>query len=142
MNVSRIFFISCLLIYPLSGNGTDSTQAKDPKIAFMSALIPGGGQVYNGKLIKALSLLMLEGLAIQSWLENASLYEFYNPDDITTYPLRKHRYLEKRNKYAWWVGFIYVYGMIDAIVDAHLSPFNEIMSSPLEPESKIGEYNE
>ena len=50
--------------------------------------------------------------------------------------------IEKRNKYAWWVGFIYVYGMIDALVDAHLSPFTEVMGSSMGSEQKNGEENE
>ena len=60
----------------------------------------------------------------------------YNNYENNTYPLRKHRYLEKRNKYAWWIGFIYVYGMIDAVVDAHLHKFDHLMESPLESEKK------
>ena len=40
-------------------------------------------------------------------------------------------YLEKRNKYVWWIGFIYIYGLIDAIVDAHLHPFEDVMAEEL-----------
>ena len=138
MSIPCIFFIACLLC-PLFGDEIDSTQLKNPKIAFISAVIPGGGQIYNGKLFKALSLVVLEGMAYNSWLENSAIYKDYDTDD---YPLRKHRYLEKRNKYAWWVGFIYVYGMIDAVVDAHLSLFNDVMASPIELEPKSGEDNE
>ena len=138
MSILRIFFIACLL-YPLFGDQIDSTQLKKPEMAFRASVIPGGGQIYNGKFFKALSLALLEGMAYNSWLENAAIYKDYDTDD---YPLRKHRYLEKRNKYAWWVGFIYVYGMIDAVVDAHLSPFNDVMASPIELEPKSGEDNE
>jgi hypothetical protein len=52
--------------------------------------------------------------------------------------LSKHRYLEKRNKFAWWVVFIYVYGMIDAVVDAHLNSFNSVMAENIE----LSETNE
>ena len=54
-------------------------------------------------------------------------------------PLNK-RYLEKRNKYAWWVIFIYFYSMIDAMVDAHLSPFDQVMNTIIEDTK--GESNE
>ena len=54
----------------------------------------------------------------------------------------KTRYLQKRNKYAWWVIFLYFYGMIDALVDAHLSPFNEVMDEPIEFNQKQGDNNE
>ena len=39
--------------------------------------------------------------------------------------------LKKRNKFAWWIGIIYVYSMIDAVVDAHLYSFDQLMDSPL-----------
>ena len=142
MNVQRILVLSCIFIVPLLGMGADSLQARDPRIATYAALIPGGGQAYNGRLIKALAVVAFEGLALGSWLENADLYDSYDPDDDTRFPLGKHRYLEKRNKYAWWAGFIYVYGMIDALVDAHLSPFTEVMGSSMESEPKNGEENE
>ena len=45
--------------------------------------------------------------------------------------MRKHRYLEKRNKYAWWLAIIYIYGMIDSIVDANLSEFNQLMDEKI-----------
>ena len=44
------------------------------------------------------------------------------------------------SKYAWWVIFLYFYSMIDAMVDAHLSPFDDIMSTSIE--DKEGEDNE
>jgi hypothetical protein len=46
--------------------------------------------------------------------------------------------LEKRNKFAWWMGIIYVYAMIDAIVDAHLHSFDDLMESPLDQENSKG----
>ena len=81
----------------------------------------------------------LEIIAIQSWLENSKIYSNYDSGD---YLLRKNRYLEKRNKYAWWVIFLYFYSMIDAMVDAHLSPFNQIMDASIELEEKQGEKND
>ena len=81
----------------------------------------------------------LEVLALQSWLDNSKIYSDYDSGD---YPLQKHRYLEKRNKYAWWIIFLYFYGMVDAMVDAHLSPFNEVMEVSIELEEQQGGENE
>ena len=72
-----------------------------------------------------------------SWLENARIYRDYETVDK---PLPKNRYLEKRNKYAWWVIFIYFYSMIDAMVDAHLSSFDQVMNTAIEDTK--GESNE
>jgi len=123
---------------PLYGSVMDSVRVKSPKTAFFASIIPGGGQIYNGKLVKGVFVMGLEALAIKSWLENSNIYSNY---DTGNYLLRKSRYLSKRNKYAWWVIFLYFYGMIDAIVDAHLSPFNDIMDTKIENDEE-GVVNE
>ena len=116
---------------------TDSTLIKNPKTAFYLSAIPGAGQLYNGKLLKGSLVLALEAAAMYSWFENAEIYRDY---DSINKPLSKNRYLEKRNKYAWWVIFIYFYSMIDAMVDAHLSPFDQVMNTIIEDTK--GESNE
>ena len=116
---------------------TDTTLIKNPKTAFYLSAIPGAGQLYNGKLLKGSLVLALESFAIYSWLENAKIYRDY---EFMDKPLPKNRYLEKRNKYAWWVIFIYFYSMIDAMVDAHLSPFDQVMNTAIEDTK--GESNE
>ena len=116
---------------------TDSTLIKNPKTAFYLSAIPGAGQLYNGKLLKGSLVLALEAAAMYSWFENAEIYRDYDSVDK---PLPKNRYLEKRNKYAWWVIFIYFYSMIDAMVDAHLSPFDQVMNTRIEDTK--GESNE
>jgi len=118
-----------MITIPLHGSVMDSVKAKSPKTAFFASIIPGGGQIYNGKLVKGVTVMAFETLAIKSWLENSKIYSDY---DTGNYLLRKSRYLAKRNKYAWWVIFLYFYGMIDAIVDAHLSPFDDVMDTNIE----------
>ncbi len=120
------FFLNVILTAQVTK--TDSTLIKNPKTAFYLSAVPGGGQIYNGKLLKGSLVLALESFAIYSWLENARIYRDYDTFDK---PLPKNRYLEKRNKYAWWVIFIYFYSMIDAMVDAHLSPFDQIMNTTI-----------
>lgn len=135
----KCLFFSLLLSYNLSAqiNEVDSTLIKNPRQAFLFSLVPGGGQFYNQKYIKGSLVMALETLALYSWLENSKIYKNYDSEE---YSLRQNRYLEKRNKYAWWVIFLYFYSMIDAMVDAHLSPFDDIMSTSIEDEG--GEENE
>ena len=128
-----------LIILPVFGSSNDSTFIKSPKTAFIASVIPGGGQIYNGKLIKGLAIMTLEVMALQLWRENSDIYSGYDSGD---YRLAKGRYLEKRNKYAWWVVFLYFYSMIDAMVDAHLSPFNEVMDVNIDFEEEKGAENE
>lgn len=136
---SKCLFFSLLLSYNLSAqiNEVDSTLIKNPRQAFLFSLVPGCGQFYNQKYIKGSLVMGLETLALYSWLENSKIYKNYDSEE---YSLRQNRYLEKRNKYAWWVIFLYFYSMIDAMVDAHLSPFDDIMSTSIEDEG--GEENE
>ena len=129
------FFLNVILTAQTTK--TDSTLIKNPKTAFYLSVVPGGGQLYNGKVLKGSLVLALEYFAMYSWLENAEIYRDY---DFIDKPLPKNRYLEKRNKYAWWVISIYFYSMIDAMVDAHLSPFDQIMNTTIEDTK--GEPNE
>ena len=129
----QYIFILILINGFVLGQNNESYKTKKPKVAFYYSLIPGLGQVYNGKWIKSAMFIGLEIVSINAWSKNKTIY---NKFEDRGYPLRKNRYLEKRNKYAWWIGFIYVYAMIDAIVDAHLHPFESIMESPIESERK------
>jgi len=105
---------------------------KSPKKAALSALaFPGGGQLYNGKKLKAGLIISMELYSIINLYSSADLYKNYDEQNDSKYPLPKYRYLEKRNKYVWWIGFIYIYGLIDAVVDAHLHPFDDIMSEDI-----------
>ena len=110
------------------GQDLKKERIKDPKKAFYFSLIPGMGQVYNGKLLKSAIVIGLEISAYNACLNNLDIYNNYENGN---YPLKKHRYLEKRNKYTWWIGIIYVYAMIDAVVDAHLYKFDHVMDSSL-----------
>tara|TARA_B100000809_G_scaffold13675_1_gene12449 strand:+ start:760 stop:1224 length:465 start_codon:yes stop_codon:yes gene_type:complete len=130
----RILFVICFSFSLLQGEAhpDTSTSIKSPKKAASSALVfPGGGQLYNGKIIKAGLILAGEVIAIINWHKNSQLYSSYDANNNAEYPLPKHRYLEKRNKSVWWIGFIYIYGLIDAIVDAHLHPFEDVMAEEL-----------
>ena len=130
----RILFVICFSFSLLQGEAhpDTSTSIKSPKKAASSALVfPGGGQLYNGKIIKAGLILAGEVIAIINWHKNSQLYSSYDANNDAEFPLPKHRYLEKRNKSVWWIGFIYIYGLIDAIVDAHLHPFEDVMAEEL-----------
>lgn len=132
------YLITGLLFISISfSQEPDSVKVKSPKKAAIAAMVfPGGGQLYNGKYLKALAIFGLESAAIYSFYNNNKNHN--NWDD--SFALPQHRYLEKRNKYAWWSFFIYVFGIIDAIVDAHLEPFEDVMNENLE--SNIIEQDE
>tara|TARA_Y100000748_G_scaffold129603_2_gene108526 strand:- start:911 stop:1288 length:378 start_codon:yes stop_codon:yes gene_type:complete len=122
----------------LKAEDTTAVRNKNPKKAFIFSLVPGMGQAYNGRWIKSALVIGLEISSYLSWKEN--LYR-YNQYDNNNFPLRKYRYLEKRNKYAWWMGIIYIYSMIDAVVDSHLHSFDDLMDSPIKNIKNNGDKN-
>jgi hypothetical protein len=122
------YLVCMLFLGVIVANETSELKKKDPKIAFLFSLVPGMGQAYNGKWIKSAMVIGLEVSSFIYWQDNISKYNDYEQNN---YPLSRHRYLEKRNKYAWWIGIIYVYAMIDAVVDAHLHSFNDLMESSI-----------
>lgn len=84
----------------------DSSKVRNPKLAWKLALIPGLGQLYNGKYLKAV------GFSAGGYIA-ASRFNQY----------RKNNSIELRNTYSWWIIGLYVFSMLDAYVDAQLSTF-------------------
>ena len=124
----RVLLIVFLIITFSFGQEIDSTNIKSPKKAALWSILPGGGQVYNGKYLKAGIIITLESLAIWQSIENSKNYKNDNSNDF---------YLTDRNKYAWWAFFVHVFGMLEAIVDRHLEPFDPIMKDDSSEEITI-----
>jgi hypothetical protein len=121
----------------------DPTKAKDPRLAtLLSAIIPGGGQVYNEKIWKV--PLIYGGIATTAYfLEfNNRRYQLFrsaleiarNPDDPRPNPfpnlnedgiVRNVNYWRRNRDLNYMIfGIIYVLNIVDAQVDAHLSGFD------------------
>jgi hypothetical protein len=119
-----------------------------PKGAFIrSAIIPGWGQVYNKKPVKGLVLLSAEGYFLYNFFYYNRIYDYVKTTKetlgvetwvglteeekkaqvlaVTGYELTLNswRPREKRNKYGWWSLGTYLFGLLDAVVDAHLINF-------------------
>lgn len=103
----NIWILTLLISISISQESyIDSTKIKDPSIAWKLGFIPGLGQIYNGKWIKSGLLLGAQYYALDNFIR-----------------LRDKGNISMRNTYAWWVAGLYVYGILDAYVDAHLSSF-------------------
>ena len=85
---------------------TDSTRLKSPALAWKMSLIPGLGQCYNEKYIK--SALFVSSIS----------YSYIKKTEFSS--LNK---IAKRNTYSWWFFGLYLWGILDAYVDAHLTTF-------------------
>ena len=90
----------------------DSTKIKDPKVALFLSIVPGCGQIYNGKYVKSIFFLSSEYVLINNIRINK------NSNDINS-----NSFIKNRNSNMWWLLGIYVLNLIDAYVDAHLSSF-------------------
>lgn len=112
------WLLMCLLLpVILTGQEVEPSvdSYKNPRTAVLcSALFPGAGQIYNGKWLKAGILSGLEGYT----LYRAHIFhEDYQRDRTDT------EAQINRNKHLWYAAGVYVYSMLDAYVDAHLSSF-------------------
>ena len=84
----------------------DSTKVRNPGLARKLGVIPGMGQLYNGRYIKAIGFIGAEYFAVNRFIE-----------------LKNENKIGLRNTYGWWVFGLFVWNMLDAYVDAQLSTF-------------------
>ena len=118
------FFISFLFPQKKMDFRSESEQLKDPKIAMKRSLIfPGAGQLYNNQKIKGSILIAGELFALWSFNENKNKYDNYDGSERHS----RDYYLRKRNRFAWMAVGLYFYGMLDAVVEAHLDNFDKVV---------------
>jgi len=107
-------------------------KMKSPALAVgLSAIFPAGGQLYNHKWIKGGIFtgaeLALGGYAVYHYLD------YYNDIDPN---ITSANALSTAKQFTWFFAAVYIYSLMDAYVDAHLSAFpNERLI--LEPDPKI-----
>ena len=123
-----------------TSQATDTTVVKvhqrSPLIAvLLSAVIPGGGQVYNKSYWKLPIIIGTQGFFVSQWISNNKTYEQYRSsysNSITTsnplgnqqLKLLRDSYRDQRDSYAWYIAGVYLLSMLDAYVDAELSGFD------------------
>ena len=112
MNPKGTLIILLLSFIYSQGTHIDSTSIKDPTLSWRLSLIPGLGQIYNGNLHKS---FIINSMLCLSFIEMKS----------------NEKSIDKRNTWAWWIFGIYVLGILDAYVDAHLTSF------PIKKNSKM-----
>ena len=121
-----------------------SDEKRDPAIAASLAAVPGLGlgQMYNGAFSKAGLVMMVQsGFAVKAYNEHrlmkraeahhemalaivnsagkAFVAEKWNGD----WESRRKTAFRNRNSFLWYSLFFYMYGILDAVVDAHLHDY-------------------
>ena len=126
MNKRNLFFIFGIVFFSvnlMNGQNVDTLKNKSPAEAAKYALIfPGGGQFYNERYLKGGILIGLEIYSLLKFNEYRIDVKYQNVTSA----------ISKRNKCIWWAFFIYFYGFMDAIVEAHLIPHESVMDTPVE----------
>ena len=138
ISIFAVFIISNLFSQQKVDFRTEEEQLKDPKIALKRSLtIPGAGQLYNDQKVKGYALMAGEVLALWSFNDNRKKYNNYEDSDSNS----KDHYLRERNRFAWIAIGLYFYGVLDAVVEAHLDNFDEVVkeSDPLNNKGKDDE---
>lgn len=93
-----------------------------------SLAVPGWGQFYNGKYVKAAVIGIGESLLIYQtvyyWKRSDKYQDLYLNEDDSDLRQSKFqqfdRYRDLRNQHIWFLGIAVFYSMFDAYVDAHL----------------------
>ena len=106
MNYWIIILFSFSICISQESKYIDSTKVRNPGLAWKLGVIPGMGQLYNGKYIKAIGFMGAEYFAVKRFIE-----------------LNNENRIGLRNTYGWWVFGLFVWNMLDAYVDAQLSTF-------------------
>ena len=84
----------------------DSSKVRNPRLAWKLSAVPGLGQLYNGKYLKAIGFVVAEYTAVNRFNK-----------------YKESNHIGLRNTYAWWIIGLYIWGILDAYVDAQLSTF-------------------
>jgi len=110
--------------------------------AWASALLPGAGQIYNERYSKAALLYCGVIGAVSSWKAHQETVDFWRQEaaiaradsaSTTTIDQQQAFFRKRRNQYIWGLGLIYVYQIVDAMVDARLSRVDQPFPIALEP---------
>jgi TM2 domain-containing membrane protein YozV len=152
-----IYYYNVLDALQCAGVLRDSSK-KNPTVAGWLAAIPGLGlgQIYNGELSKAGMILMTQlNLAYVAFNYHMSMVEcehaeasvdpnnkpeyslFYGPQR-DRWEYRRTNAFRNRNMFLWYSLAFYFYGILDAVVDAHLhdAPLKMKLEPDLTPQSK------
>jgi len=110
----------------------------------LSAVIPGGGQIYNGSYWKVPIILGVQAFFITQWISNNKTYQslrnqyadslrsagsplswsYQEQNYLSSLQQERDSYHDQRDSYAWYIAGVYLLSMLDAYIDAELSGFD------------------
>lgn len=116
---------------------TDTLETRSVSTAFWAGLLfPGGGQLYNHRYGKFGMLWMALGASTLSAWSRQQVVDFHNEAiavarqetgraaSLENLERDRTLYRKRRNQYFWGMALLYLYGVMDGMVDAALSDFD------------------
>jgi hypothetical protein len=130
----RVKAIILILIIILTVSSLFSVQlTKNPYRAMLySAIVPGGGQLYNHAYLKTFVVVGLQAYLVNSAIYNFDRKEHFrklmdgsgSSEDLYNQGRRNHYNDNLKSDY-WWMGTVLVLSVADAFVDAHLYNYKD-----------------
>ena len=105
---------------------------KNPvKAGLLSAFIPGAGQIYNEKYLKATGVIAIQGFLVGMTIYSDQKMKEYRDkrydeegNIVPEYNMLYRDYYDQRQSYIYWVATSMFLSAMEAFVDAHLMNFN------------------
>lgn len=95
---------------------------------FLSAALPGLGQIYNESYWKAPLIWGLSGWLVYNWIQNNKSYksnsDLFNQTNDEDYRRLRTFYRDQRDLFTIYLALTYLLNLVDAYVDAQLFDFN------------------
>ncbi len=95
--------------------------------AVRSLLVPGWGQLYNGRELKSAAVFLAEGTVMAFAIREGRRYDTHGSG----------RAQSARNTLLWWAFFLHAASVMDAYVDASLMRFTENMNISLNTDERM-----
>lgn len=115
-------------------------RRKNPRTAMLcSALLPGLGQTYNGRRFKVGLMVGVASYYMGNGIINWRLHQAYAQEYETMSPgSAQHRLVgrlaefhqEEARTFLWWSGAVWLIGILDSWIDAHLYDVREYTPPP------------
>lgn len=115
-------------------------RKKNPRTALIcSMVLPGLGQTYNGRRLKVGLMVGASSYYIGNIILNWRRYQRYSLErDLSEPGSRDERfngdlavfYKEEARTYLWWSGAVWLLGLLDSWIDAHLYDVREYTPPP------------
>lgn len=132
--MQRFCLLFLLLLICISALQAVEYTKQPYRAMFYSAVLPGGGQLYNEAYLKTALVAGLQAYLISLAVSDAGkvsdykdlMQEYLNdPVLYQQYKTRRDAYKEELRSDYWWIGTVLVLSVADAFVDAHLYNFKQ-----------------